>query len=89
LRVLYLFAGVKRKSDLGSFLRRRCRISAVSLAIEEVDVLRDGRRHNLLSGTRKSAYLGKISRGLRCGHHVPSLRHVLEIKMAPRRPPPA
>jgi len=57
-------AGVRRKSDLGSFLCQRCRKSAVSLAIEEVDVLRDGRRHDLLSGTRKRAYLGKISRGL-------------------------
>ena len=63
LRVLYLFAGVKRRSDLGSCLRRQGRRHKVSVIVEEVDVLRDSKKHNLLSPRRRKLYLQKVKDG--------------------------
>ena len=58
-----MFAGVKRRSDLGSCLRRQGRRHKVSVIVEEVDVLRDSKKHNLLSPRRRKQYLRKVKGG--------------------------
>ena len=41
LRVLYLFAGPARKSDVRSFLEELCGARAVTLTMSEIDICRD------------------------------------------------
>ena len=63
MRVLYLFAGIRRKSDLGSRIRQQGRLRGITVVVDEVDVLRDQKKHNLLSAKRKRHYLQYIKLG--------------------------
>jgi len=64
VRVLYLFAGTKRRSGLAVSLRRAFKRIGIKVHIEEVDVLRGGAAHNLLSKTRQKRLLAKIATGI-------------------------
>ena len=46
--MLYLFAGAKRKGSVKTYLTRLSKRAEVDLIMEEIDVLRGGRRHNAL-----------------------------------------
>ena len=63
VQVLYLFAGAKRRSGLASSLRRAFRGTDMKVNIEEIDVLRGGKRHDLLSKTRQARLLARIEKG--------------------------
>ena len=63
LRVLYLFAGAKRKSGLARSLRIACKSTGTAVTVDEIDVLRGGRRHDLLSKKRQAHYRDRIRRG--------------------------
>ena len=62
LRVLYLFAGARRKSGLAVSLRAACKGTGLKVDAAEVDVLCGGRRH-LLSRGRQNKVLAKIEQG--------------------------
>ena len=63
LRVLYLFAGARRKSGLARSLRIACKGTGTAVTVGEIDVLRGGRRHDLLSKKRQAHYRDRIRRG--------------------------
>ena len=63
MRVLYLFAGAKRKSGFGPCLRKLARTAKVPVDIQEHDLLRGGHRHNLLLGTKRRRWLKLIREG--------------------------
>ena len=65
-RVLYLFAGARRKSGLARSLRLACKGAEVLAFVEEIDILRGGRRHDLL----RKAYRDKILDRVKKGHYV-------------------
>ena len=60
-RVLYLFAGAKRKGSLANFLEKSCKLSNVDFILEEIDVLRGGRRHNILKSSTRQRLLANIT----------------------------
>ncbi len=60
MRVLYLFAGARRKSGLARSLRIACKGKGILLTVDEVDVLRGGRRHDLSRKSRQLKIQGKI-----------------------------
>ena len=62
MSVLYLFAGAKRKSDLGSYLKAICKEKGVKLKILELDILRGRRRHDLSSSKRQRSILSQIKK---------------------------
>ena len=49
MRVLYLFAGARRKSGLARSLRIACKGTGIAVTVDEIDILRGGRRHDLLN----------------------------------------
>ena len=61
LRVLYLFAGAQRKADVREHLQDLCRTDSVGLHFEEIDVLRDPIKHNLLDDSVWQSVLDQIS----------------------------
>ena len=63
LRVLYLFAGARRKSGLARSLRIACKGTGTAVTVDEIDILRGGRRHDLLSKKRQDRYRDRIRRG--------------------------
>ena len=63
VRVLYLFAGARRKSSLAQSLRVACKSFHHKVAIDEVDVLRGGHRHDLLNKKRQNKVISKIKQG--------------------------
>ena len=60
LRVLYVFAGPKRKADIGFFLKEFCAASGVTLELKEIDICRDA-DDNLLDEGRLNDLLASIS----------------------------
>ena len=66
VRILYLFAGARRKSGLARSLRLACTGTGVKVFVEEIDILRGGRRHDLL----RKAYRDKILDRVKKGHYV-------------------
>ena len=66
VRVLYLFAGARRKSGLANSMRLACKGSGIKVIVEEVDILRGGRRHDLLRKVHRDKILVKV----RKGHYV-------------------
>ena len=62
-RVLYLFAGARRKSGLARSLRLACKSTGVKVFIEEIDILRGGRKHDLLRKAHRDMILAKVRRG--------------------------
>ena len=63
VRVLYLFAGARRKSGLARSLRVACNGLHLKCYVDEVDVLRGGRSHDLLNKKRQEKILIRIRRG--------------------------
>ena len=64
LKVLYVFAGLKRKADMKHFLTKYCKQYGGVLKMMELDILRS-RKHDLTSRARKAHYLNKVrGRGL-------------------------
>ena len=63
MRVLYLFAGARRRSGLARSLRIACKGTGISVTVDEVDVLRGGRRHDLLHGKRQEKIRARIKSG--------------------------
>ena len=68
LRVLYLFAGVARRADIGDYLRKLVEefnvvqgCNAIVLDLVEVDTLRGGLDHNLLNVDRQQQVLEEIA----------------------------
>ena len=49
VQVLYLFAGAKRRSGLAASLKKAFRGTSIKVNVVEMDVLRGGARHDLLS----------------------------------------
>ena len=64
MKVLYLFAGKKRRCDMGSALRREAKRQGAIVQIKEVDVLRQGARGDLLGRTIQKRILDQIRGGL-------------------------
>ena len=62
LRVLYLFAGAKRKADMRRFLLRMCHEKGITLRMTEVDILRSG-RHDLSRRQNQVSYLRRARHG--------------------------
>ena len=65
LRVLYLFAGARRKSGLGGSLLKACSGTAVRVRMEEMDILQGGQKHNLLRADLRKAQKRPLRRPLR------------------------
>ena len=63
LRGLYLFASSKRKTDLGSCLRRCCKKYHLKVKLDEIDLLRGGEKHNMLSPRRWRDLVSLIKKG--------------------------
>ena len=63
LRVLYAYAGKKRKSDIGAFLTKFGYVQKVRVELTELDTLRDPRRHDLRRMDRRRDLLGKVANG--------------------------
>ena len=63
LRVLYLFAGARRKSGLARSLKIACKGTGIAVTVDEIDILRGGRRHDLLSRKRQATFRDRIKRG--------------------------
>lgn len=70
MRVLYLFAGVKRRSDMGDALTQALLEcfgqrgqNPPDLSMEEIDTMRGGMCHNLLDHGISANYLSRISEG--------------------------
>ena len=63
MQVLYLFAGAKRRSGLAASLRKAFRGTGMRVNVTEMDVLRGGARHDLLSKARQKRLLKRISEG--------------------------
>ena len=70
LKVLYLFAGIERKADIGaclcgivSLLNPTLNHHHIDLLIENVDTKRGGAAHNLLDKARQDSFLGRIRDG--------------------------
>ena len=63
VRVLYLFAGARRKSGLARSLRLACKGTGVKIIVEEIDILRGGRRHDLLRKVYRNKILVKVRKG--------------------------
>ena len=81
LRVLYLFAGAKRRADLRHFLSSMCRERGVKLIMAEVDILRSG-KHDLTRRQQKISYLRNgTAQRIRLRDHQPPLRKILPSKV--------
>ena len=63
LKVLYLFAGRKRKNDIKSRLSLKAIAKQITLQMEELDVLQHGDADDLLEDKVWRAVLEKISAG--------------------------
>ena len=63
LRVLYLFAGRKRKNDLKSYLDKHAALNNLTLHMKEVDLLQNGENDNVLDDKVWHQILETISRG--------------------------
>ena len=70
LMVLYLFAGVKRRSDMADALEQALLekyallpVEPPALHIEEIDTMRGGHAHNLLDDGVSTVFLENISKG--------------------------
>ena len=68
MRVLILFAGRERQSDLGcamrsAFARYTEGSQGTALEVDEVDILRGGEAHDLLSASKREAILQGIAAG--------------------------
>ena len=63
LRVLYLFAGVKRKSDIASFLEKETSRRLWKLELKEVDLLQHGEEDDVLDDQVWEAILKSIREG--------------------------
>ena len=60
---MYFFAGKKRKGDLKTFLTRLGAKAGRNVQTREIDILRGGRRHNLLVKSTRLRFLESISNG--------------------------
>ena len=72
LQVLYLFAGASRQADLSDCLATLIREHnardefsfSIQLVSEDVDLLRGGASHDLVSAERQQHYIDRISSGV-------------------------
>ena len=62
LRVLYLFAGRKRKADMKCYLEKHGKAKNIKVKTVEVDILR-GRHQDLTCKKRKGYLMRKIEKG--------------------------
>ncbi len=60
VKVLYLFAGRQRRGDMGYFLRKLFKAKDIEVNMVEVDVLRGGRRHNLLQISSRTRFMKEV-----------------------------
>ena len=97
-RILYLFAGVKRKSVLAGCLKRSCSGTGVKVHVLEIDILQGGRRHNMLLKARQRRILAAVRRGgVRHDRSLPAMRNflasvrgkLLRAQAGPEQGPPA
>ena len=63
LRVLYLFAGPKRKSSLASALQQACKSTGVKVDVKEYDILQGGKNHDLTNKKRQAGLLRRVRGG--------------------------
>ena len=63
LQVLYLFSGPKRKSGLAKSLRRARKGTNVKFNIKEVDIIRGGRKHDMLIKTKRERIMKSVREG--------------------------
>ena len=63
MRVLYLFAGAARKSDIESFLEELCASEHVDLRFLPVDILRGGPDNDLLPEHQRTLFIDRITQG--------------------------
>ena len=60
MRVLYFFAGARRKSGLARSLKIACKGTGIAVTVDEIDILRGGRRHDVLSKKRQAKLRDRI-----------------------------
>ena len=63
LRVLYLFAGKRRKNDIRAKLIIKCKRREVGLAMKEVDLLLHGEEDNMLDDGAWNQVMETVDRG--------------------------
>ena len=62
-RVLYLFAGARRRSGLAKSLRVACKGTGIRVFVDEIDILRGGRQHDLLRRAYREKIMAKVRQG--------------------------
>ena len=62
-RVLYLFAGARRRSGLAKSLRIACKDTGIRVVVDEIDILRGGRQHDLLRRAYREKIMAKVRQG--------------------------
>ena len=62
-KVLFLFAGAKRKGDFGTELRNAAKERFPKVIVHDIDILRGGARDDLLSKAKRTRLLAKIAAG--------------------------
>ncbi len=60
VRILYLFAGKQRRGDMGYFLGKFFKEKYIEIHMVEVDVLRGGKRHNLLQKSSRTKFMEEV-----------------------------
>ena len=63
LRVVYFFAGARRKSSMRGELLKACAGTGVRVDLSEIDVLQGGDSHDLLRGSLQAYWLEKVRKG--------------------------
>ena len=63
LKVLYLFAGTSRKGSVNAALTRLCQRMHFDLIMDVIDVLRGGRKHNVLLPRTRQKILSDVTGG--------------------------
>ena len=63
IKVLYLFAGTSRKGSFGSLMAQRARRADFELILDEIDVLRGGKKHNVLRPATRQRILSDVTGG--------------------------
>ena len=60
VQVLYLFSGRQRKGDMGYFLGKFFKLKNMEIHMVEVDLLRGGKRHNLLQNSARIKIMKEV-----------------------------
>ena len=64
VRVLYLFSGKRRKCDMRHWLEKLGKGMEVKVLMKEIDVLRGGKKHNMLLKAARGRILKEVEDGM-------------------------